>query len=436
MTILAVVLFGIIGVGLYSILRSALARIGQEQGEADKRSNQYLQEGLQGIIVVRLRGTRAHFLKSYGGALSKTATLRRRLDALQRLPRSANEVALACMIVGATLFITLDGISISDALPTLSVFGFAGLRTVGVMGRLSGSTQTLKRKVEAFEKSQLLLKRIAPESVGLPPKKRDDYLKAEQPLPDGVDGRLHTAITLTNVSFRYPRSKKEVLSKVSLEIPKGANVAFCGPSGGGKSTLLLLLMGVLRTTKGRVQCDEWSIQKHIQHWHRNIGYVGQSPFLVTRSIRENVGFGLDPNEIDDNRVWRALKLASADEFMRQLPQGLESSVGDEGRNLSGGQRQRLAIARALYDDPDILILDEATAALDNATEREIVSAIHKLSGDKTIINVAHRLSSIEKCDTLYFVSDGRIEASGSYSELLNASEKFANMASRPPSPKH
>ncbi|HSG35520.1 MAG TPA: ATP-binding cassette domain-containing protein, partial [Sphingomonadaceae bacterium] len=248
------------------------------------------------------------------------------------------------------------------------------------------------------------------------------------PLPAGASPTLADAIRLEGVSFTYPEAASAAIDNVSLAIPAGSFTAFCGPSGGGKSTLALIIMGLLRPQAGTVTCDGWEIQRHLSAWHSQIGYVGQSPFISGRSVRENVALGLRPEEIDDEAVWQALEAAAIADFFRGKPRRLETPLGEEGGLLSGGQRQRVAIARALYRHPAVLVFDEATAALDTATEREVSEAIARLRGDRTVIAIAHRLTTIEAADTIHLVEGGRIVASGRYEELLGDNEKFRDLA--------
>lgn len=428
LAILSALLFAGVGVGLYSMLRAALSKLGTQLAEAEKYTQRFLNEGLQGLVEVRLRGTRDYFVQSYSKALGNSALLERRKDAMAKLPRSGNELALASLIVGATLYVTLKGQTIADALPTLGVFGFAGLRMSGVLSRLSASAQTLRLRLSQFEESYETLRAAAPTVLGLTGDSSTNYLAEEKRLPKGVDGRLRERISFEAVSYKYPGTDRTVLTDVTLDIHKGEFVAFCGPSGGGKTTLLLLLMGMLRPTSGVVASDGRSIFSQIQAWHRNIGYVSQSLYLVGRSIRDNVAFGIDPAHVDDEKVWNALRLASAESFVRDLPGQLDASLVDTGGNISGGQRQRLIIARALYEDPEVILLDEATAALDNATEREVTSAIEHLGKTKTIVAVAHRLTTIQRASRIYFLMNGRVQASGTYAELLANEPEFARMA--------
>jgi ABC-type bacteriocin/lantibiotic exporter with double-glycine peptidase domain len=190
-------------------------------------------------------------------------------------------------------------------------------------------------------------------------------------------------------------------------------------------------LGLVKPTGGRLSCDGWNIHHHIRAWHKNVGYVAQDLYFSPKSIRENVAFGIPAKRIDDEKVNKALALASAEDFVRALPGGVNHRLRSGATNLSGGQRQRLIIARALYNDPDIVIFDEATAALDNATEREITQAIQELSGTKTVICVAHRLSTIEKSDKIYVIEDGSVSGVGTYDELLESNPSFQKLALDP-----
>jgi len=427
LTGLASLVFAGVGFGLYTVLAKRLRRMGEAQDSADRDVNQFLNEGMEGVIEVRLRGATSYYSTSYARALARTALISRRAQAIARLPRSANEVALTTLIVGITLYITLRGESVASTLPTLGVFGFAMIRTNGVLSRVSVSAQTLKRKIGAFEKAFNRLREMVPGAVGLPDTPIVPYFQEEVPFPPGVDGRMARNLTLRNVTFGYPGMRRNVVKKVTMKIRRGEFVAICGPSGSGKSTLLLLVMGLVRPTSGEITCDDWPIFEHIQAWHRNIGYVSQSSLLVARSLRENVAFGIDPALIDDTRVWSALELASAGDFVRQLDGQLSFELKEDAANLSGGQRQRIIIARALYEDPDIVILDEATAALDNTTEREVTEAISSLRRKKTVICVAHRLSTIKTADRIYFFKDYRVAAKGTFDQLSATCPDFADM---------
>jgi len=202
----------------------------------------------------------------------------------------------------------------------------------------------------------------------------------------------------------YPKMRRHVLKKVSLTIPHNKSVAFVGPSGAGKSTLVDIILGILSPQLGYVFYSGMSIHHNVDEWLKNVGYIPQSIYLLDETILENVAFGIDKDEINKEMVWSALEQAQLKEYVESLPDGLQSQIGERGIRLSGGQRQRIGIARALYGNPPILVLDEATSALDSETEKAVMEAIHNLKGRKTVIIVAHRLSSIEHCDMVFEVN--------------------------------
>jgi ATP-binding cassette, subfamily B, bacterial PglK len=214
---------------------------------------------------------------------------------------------------------------------------------------------------------------------------------------------------------------------VYLRIRAGESLGIVGATGSGKSTLVALLLGLLPPTGGHIRIDDVPLVGHERAWHRLIGYVPQDPYVLDDTLRRNIAFGVADAAIDDQRVGRACSLAQLDELIRQLPDGLDTLLGEDGARLSGGQRQRVAIARALYHEPAVLVFDEATAALDNLTEREVTRAIGTLQGTRTLIVIAHRLSTVQGCDRLIFLQDGRIAASGTYDELLR-NAAFRSMA--------
>jgi ATP-binding cassette subfamily C protein len=226
------------------------------------------------------------------------------------------------------------------------------------------------------------------------------------------------SLACEHVTFAYEASAHRALHDVNLRIRRGESVGIVGPTGSGKSTLVDVLLGLLRPTSGRVLLDGDDLAGHERAWQRLIGYVPQDPYLLDDTLRRNIAFGIPDALIDEQRLLRACTLAQLDDFVRQLPEALETSIGEDGVRLSGGQRQRIAIARALYQDPAVLVFDEATAALDNQTEREVTRAIAAVHGERTVIVIAHRLSTVAACDRLIFLQEGRIAAVGRYDDLM------------------
>lgn len=432
LTMASVVAFAAAGAVLYLVMQKTLVQMARQDKNFRDEAALHLADGIQGLVETRLRDARSVVSAAYSRALRHTSLLRRRIGALKRLPRSSNEMLLTTMIVGSVFYLMLSRQTLHGVLPTLALFGYAGLRLTSAITRINVALQGLRRKHEDFEEYYEAVAKVAPhvfsdEGISRLP----TYLVDEKPLPPGTDGRLHHALTARGIAFTYPGAESPAVRGLSLEIPKGAFVGICGPSGGGKSTLVMLLLGLIRPSEGQILCDDWNIHEHIRAWHKNVGYISQKMYVAHRTIRENVAFAVPKEEIDDKRVWHALKLAAADDFVKKLPKKLGYQLKEEGSNLSGGQRQRLIIARALYDDPDVLIFDEATAALDNVTEREITRAIQNLSGTKTIVVVAHRLSTIQMSHVIFVLEEGRIVARGTYDELLRTSATFEKLVKAP-----
>lgn len=433
LTLGCALVFLLAGSGLYRVMQRTLVRMGRTEVYSRHTSRAYLNDGIRGIIEARLRNAAGFFVSRYASSLRKTTLIMRRKAALARLPRSSNEMLLTIVIVGAVFYVTLSGSDMHAALPTLGLFGFAGLKLTSAMSRINSSLQHLRQKAEQFESAYRAVLQVAPQVFReADARPENDYLRDENPLPEGFDGRMQQHLELKNVHFGYLQGGPPAIQDVSLRIDRGTFVSFCGSSGGGKSTLLLLIMGIMRPQSGSIECDGRDIFTFMRSWHRNIGYVGQHVFIASASVKENVAFGVPKTRIDNKKVWRALEQAAAADFVRELPKGLNEPLKDGGARLSGGQRQRISIARALYHDPDIIVFDEATAALDNITESEITNAIARLAGTKTVICVAHRLSTIRGSDVIHLVEKGRIIASGSYDELLETSPEFSRMARTTP----
>jgi ABC-type multidrug transport system fused ATPase/permease subunit len=236
-------------------------------------------------------------------------------------------------------------------------------------------------------------------------KKTNQTLK---PVDETKTMELKDKIELKNIVYAYPNTDKLIFDNANMQIPYGKSVGIMGPSGAGKSTIVDILLGLLKVREGTIECDGVNIFDNYPAWLSQIGYIPQSIYLVDEPIRNNIAFGIADDEIDDNRIWEVLEEAQLKEFIETLPEGLDTAIGDRGVRLSGGQRQRIGIARALYHNPEILVFDEATSALDNETEAAVMEAINSFHGRKTMVIIAHRLNTIEKCDIIYKVDEGQI----------------------------
>jgi len=220
------------------------------------------------------------------------------------------------------------------------------------------------------------------------------------------------------VTYRYPEASELSLDQISFKIKKGESIALIGKSGAGKTTLVDVILGLLDLESGDIKVDGVSIYENLRSWQNLVGYIPQSIFLTDDTIERNIAFGVPDDQIDQGRLYKAIAAAQLEELVEQLPDGIKTGVGERGLRLSGGQRQRIGIARALYHEREILVLDEATAALDNETESRVTAAINSLAGTKTLIVIAHRLSTVENCDRIYMLEKGQVVKSGSYQEVV------------------
>lgn len=433
LTVAAAAFFTAGGLSVYQGLRQRVGALGSEAADSRQEASRVLRTGFGGLIDMRLTGTEAHFMRGYAEALRRARRAEQKLRFFGQLPRAINETLLAVGIVLAVVYFTVLKDGVSDALPTLALFGFAGLRMTGTLTRISTALQTLRRNQTAFEDFLRTARNFAPHVLG------ESKPSGAKPPGDGERGQPVDAATggvapmaqglrLQGVSFTYPDASHAAVSDITLTVNRGSFVGICGPSGGGKTTLLLLMMGLLRPQRGAILCDGRSVFDDPSAWHGQIGYVGQRPFIMPGSVRDNVAFGCERRDVDDARVWRALTTARVGDFVHSLPHGLDTDLGEEGHLFSGGERQRISIARALYHEPSILFFDEATAALDTLTEQAVTESIAALSGHRTIVAVAHRLSTLRDCDSIHLVDDGRIVASGSYTQLLKESAAFRALA--------
>jgi len=290
--------------------------------------------------------------------------------------------------------------------PVLGLFAAAAFRVMPSINRLLMATQTL-----IFNRS--IIAAVY----------RDFQLDAPDLGNHVKNSPFANSLELHDVSFQYPTAARASLQNVSLVVRRGEAVGFVGPSGAGKSTLVDVILGLFAPTAGEVRVDGRNIQENLRNWQNQIGYVPQSIYLTDDTLRRNVAFGLSDENIDDKLVAEAIRLAQLDAFVESLPDRLETVVGERGVRLSGGQRQRIGIARALYHNPSVLVLDEATSSLDTPTEHGVMQAVQALQGTKTVIIVAHRLSTVEYCDRLYRIEDSRITEEGTFAEVVKPASK-------------
>jgi ATP-binding cassette subfamily C protein len=412
----AIIVGGIVGLFIRA-MRGRYHRLGARHFELSAQVLRTLQHALGGIKQVKAFGREAYF----GDALARDDGARTRIfiqhAALETVPRLLTESAFVLGLVALVVAIQLRSGSSAALLPVLGLYAYAGIRMIPAGHRLAvqagnirfelAGTAALCRDVDA-------LAALAP----------GDRPVAGAP----ADIPLRRRLSLEGVSYAYDRRTTQVLSRIDLAVERGECVALVGATGTGKTTLVDLVLGLIEPTEGRITVDGVAIAHNLPAWRRHIGYVPQDPFMVDDTLRRNIAFGLTDAEIDASRVAAAVGVAQLEPFIATLPDGLDTLVGERGVRLSGGERQRVSIARALYRDPDLLVFDEATSALDPGTEQALTRAIERLKGQKTLLVIAHRLTTVERADRLVVLSDGRIEATGTYHDLLRGSPAFRSLA--------
>ncbi|MHB8110092.1 MAG: ABC transporter ATP-binding protein [Syntrophorhabdaceae bacterium] len=405
-------ILGIISGLFYKSVSSHLKSLGQKVQTSQKYVNQAILEGLGAIKEVKVAGCETYFPGSYYRNMMDNARANWRYSTINTVPKLALEVIAVAGVIVIILVYQIQGYDIKLLLPTLSLFAMATVKSMPSLAQIIINLQNVRFDSVAVN---IIYKDMKDASLEAP-------VKRSSPLS------FNSRLAISDVSYIYPDSGQAVLKEISLEIKKGHAVALAGTSGAGKTTLANLILGLLTPTRGGIYADDQNIFDDLPAWQSIIGYVPQSIFLLDASIRKNIAFGLKENEIDEQRISEAVKTARLDSFISGLPEGLDTIIGENGVRLSGGQRQRLGIARALYHEPEVLILDEATSSLDAETEKEVSNAIEAMSGKKTMIIIAHRLSTIQRCDRIYYMKNGSIAGFGTFAELSAQNQDFRLMA--------
>ncbi|MBR3307913.1 MAG: ABC transporter ATP-binding protein [Lachnospiraceae bacterium] len=380
--------------GLKKLIR-AIGRIGQE---CESRSLQYLSEAFGGIKEIMVMNRQKYFSRSFEDACRESSRAQKRNHFLNAIPANIYEVVCIGGLIGMVMIRLHMTDDVAGFLTKLATVAVAAFRLFPSVGRLTTNLNAITYNRNRLDTIYGMLKEINEDTLG-----RRPLIDVESAEPMKFTSELKAE----NVSFKYPASRDDVLKDLNFSVKRGQSVALIGPSGAGKTTLADVILGLLRPQKGHILLDGQDVYENLAGWSRLIGYVPQSVYLTDDTIRRNVAFGINEEDVDEERVWKALEDAQLADFVRGLEHGLDTMAGERGVALSGGQRQRIAIARALYSEPEILVLDEATSALDNETETAVMESIDHLRGSKTLIIVAHRLSTIRNCDLIYEISDGK-----------------------------
>lgn len=410
----------LIGYVILSSLKERLARWGKESGEASTEMIRIINHGLGGLKETRVIGCEPYFNQQMQIQARRFAKMASNNLSASTLPRYILEAFLMTFLILITfIFLNLNHQSPQQLSSVLGVFAMASIRLMPAASNLIGAINGIRYANYAVDKIYFDLKELetlnpAPRSL-LPSTKADEKSGYQRVLP------FKKHIVLDEVVYSYPTSTGNALNQVSLHISRGQSIGLIGRSGAGKTTMVDVILGLLTPQKGDIRVDGVSIYDDIRAWQNLVGYVPQSIFLMDDTLEKNIAFGVPEHSIDRQRLQAALEAAQLMELVEQLPDGLKTVMGERGVRLSGGQRQRVGIARALYHQREVLVLDEATAALDNETEKLVSESIRSLSGTKTLIIIAHRLSTIEHCDCIYLMEKGCIVKSGTYQEVVSAS---------------
>jgi ABC-type multidrug transport system fused ATPase/permease subunit len=398
--LLTITTFIFSGYTFHYLTKSRILLWGESRQFHDGQRIQHLQQGLGGVKEIKLLGREKGFLDQFSHHNNAIANIGKRQSVMQSLPRLWLEWLAIFGLAAMVLTILLQNKPLETLIPTIGLFAAAAFRLMPSVNRILNATQGLRYAQPAinmlYEEVRML----------------GDKFKSEKNLPVPFCKSIH----LNNISYSYHEASVKILDNINLIIKRGSTVGFVGSSGAGKSTLIDIVLGLLTPTSGKLLVDGCDIQVGLRNWQNQIGYVPQSIYLTDDTLRHNVAFGIPEDQVNDQAVHDAIEIAHLTDYVASLPDGLNTMVGEQGVRISGGQRQRIGIARALYYDPKVLVLDEATSALDVVTEGEIMDEVTALRGSKTILIIAHRLTTVAGCDRLYRLKEGRLIEEGQTNE--------------------
>lgn len=398
MTVIIAVLLLVTLIVIKNIIKPIMNRTGKENQDYGASMFSWIAQTIQGIKDIKVAGKEQYFINEYCKVGEGYVKAMERFSLFNNTPKLLIETVCMAGLLGYILVLIVSGSDVSGMISLFAAFGIAAMRLLPAASRINNQMTSMAfNEPFFFNVSDNLVEETDEEHTDI-----SYAVVAKEKLP------VTKAVNLCDITYHYPNSDKLIFNHASVSFPIGKSIGVVGASGAGKTTIIDILLGLLKLQGGKVMADDADIQEHYREWLANVGYIPQMIFLLDADIRKNVAFGVPEEEIDEERLWYALKEAQLDEFIKTLPEGVNTGIGERGIRLSGGQRQRIGIARALYNDPEVLILDEATSALDNDTEAAIMDSINRLHGKKTLIIIAHRLQTIEKCDMVFRVEDGAI----------------------------
>ncbi|MDE6916157.1 MAG: ABC transporter ATP-binding protein/permease [Lachnospiraceae bacterium] len=398
MTVVIAVLLVVTLVVIKNIIKPIMNRTGKENQDYGASMFAWISQTVQGIKEIKVAGREQYFIGEYCKVGQGYVRAMERFSLFNNTPKLLIETVCMAGLLGYIMALIVSGANVSAMVSLFAAFGIAAMRLLPAASRINNQLTSMAfNEPFFFNVSDNLVEETDEEHTDI-----SYAVVAKEKLP------VTREVTLSDITYHYPNSGKLIFDHASVSFPIGRSIGVVGASGAGKTTIIDILLGLLKLSGGKVLADDVDIQDRYREWLANVGYIPQMIFLLDADIRKNVAFGVPEEEIDDAKLWHALEEAQLDQFVRTLPDGVNTGIGERGIRLSGGQRQRIGIARALYNDPEVLILDEATSALDNDTEAAIMESINRLHGKKTLVIIAHRLQTIEKCDMVFRVGDGKI----------------------------
>lgn len=415
---ITVILGGAYGV-LFGVIYRKLKKSGRVRAKSNQMRFKIAEEAFNSIKSLKVLGREQFFVDAFDKHSLKLSKSQAYKNIVSQLPKYLFEVLILGTIILIILYFLVTGKEVDYLLPTLSLYAFAAYRLMPAMQRLFAGVSDIRF-------SSMALDNVVNDMIDL--SQKAGY-RVSVPGDHGAKLEFRESIELHIGSFRYQGQAENLFTDLRLEIRVNTTVGFVGSTGAGKTTLIDILLGLLQLEDGWLKIDGQPVARDdITRWQRNIGYVPQDIFLVDDTVKKNIALGIGDEDIDEDRVVRAARTAKIHDFIvNHLPQGYDTAVGERGIRLSGGQRQRLGLARSLYHEPQVLVFDEATSALDNVTEKQVMEAISELAGQKTILMIAHRLTTLRECDVIFVLDNGRILCSGSYSDLMQKCDIVRNM---------
>ncbi len=398
MTVIIAALLVATLVVIKKIVKPIMNRTGKENQDFGASMFAWISQTVQGIKEIKVAGREQYFIGEYCKVGEGYVRAMERFSLFNNTPKLLIETVCMAGLLGYIMALIVLGADVSAMVSLFAAFGIAAMRLLPAASRINNQITSMAfNEPFFFNVSDNLVEETDEAHTDI-----SYAVVAKEKLP------VTREVRLSDITYHYPNSDKLIFDHATVSFPIGKSIGVVGASGAGKTTIIDILLGLLKLQGGKVLADEVDIQEHYREWLANVGYIPQMIFLLDADIRKNVVFGIPEEEIDEEKLWHALKEAQLDAFVKTLPDGVHTGIGERGIRLSGGQRQRIGIARALYHDPEVLILDEATSALDNDTEAAIMESINRLHGKKTLVIIAHRLQTIEKCDMVFRVENGKI----------------------------